>query len=138
VTGTQPGRLAELTTAESIALLGGVSFGRIVFAQRALLAVRPVNHLIDGGAVVIRTHLGAAALSAVGMVVAYEADAIDPDDHTGWCVVVTGMARLVREPEVVARYERLLRPWVSGQMDHVIRIRPEIVTGYRLVDGTAK
>jgi hypothetical protein len=67
-------------------------------------------------------------------VVAYEADTIDPDSHVGWSVVVTGVARLVREPELVARYQRMLRPWVAGEMDYVIRISPEMVSGFRL-DG---
>lgn len=66
--------------------------------------------------------------------VAYEADTIDPDSHLGWSVVVTGVAQLVREPEQVARYQRMLRPWVAGEMDQVIRISPELVTGFRL-DG---
>jgi Pyridoxamine 5'-phosphate oxidase len=68
-----------------------------------------------------------------GAVVCYEADDLDPVRHTGWSVIVTGMARLVREPGAVARYERLLEPWAAGQMDHVIAITPQIITGIRLV-----
>ena len=51
---------------------------------------------------------------------------------------MTGYARLIRDAGDVARYERLLRPWVSGEMDQVIRIHPELVTGYELVDGAAE
>ena len=33
---------------------------------------------------------------------------------------MTGMARLVRDPAVISRYEQLLLPWADGQMDYVI------------------
>jgi hypothetical protein len=125
-------RLVELSREESLSRLSGVSFGRIVFTRHALPAIRPVNHLVDNGTVVIRTHLGAAILTSIGTVVAYEADEIDPVEHTGWSVIVTGVATRVRDAGEMTRYEGLLRPWVDGSLDEIIRIRPEIVTGYRL------
>jgi hypothetical protein len=67
------------------------------------------------------------------MVVAFEADALDPATRTGWSVVVTGLARVVVDADDIARYERLLDPWVDGRMDCVIRIPPDLVTGYQLV-----
>jgi hypothetical protein len=42
---------------------GSVSLGRIVFTARALPAVRPVCHLVDGDHVVIRTDRNAAIIS---------------------------------------------------------------------------
>lgn len=134
-TGTTRRRtLRELGREESLRLLGGVSLGRVVFTHRALPAIRPVNHLLDDGRVIIRSHTGAAIVTAAeqGVVVAYEADSIDPDEHVGWSVVVTGVARLVRDPAAAARYERRLRPWVEQQMDQVIAITPEIITGFTL------
>lgn len=126
--------LRELTREEAFRLLGSVSLGRVVFTDQALPAIRPVNHLVDDGHVIIRSHTGAALVTAAerGVVVAYEADAIDPDEHVGWSVVVTGVARLVRDPAAAARYEQRLRPWVERPMDHVIAISAEIVTGFAL------
>ena len=66
--------------------------------------------------------------------VAYEADHINPNYLLGWSVVVTGIARLVRDPAELARYREALTPWVDREMDQVIRIQPEVVTGFRL-DG---
>jgi hypothetical protein len=129
-------RLRRLEAEEALRLLSGAPFGRVVFSQHAMPAIRPVNHIVDNGAVVIRTHLGAAVLSSVGMVVAYEADAIDPLTRLGWSVIVTGFARRVRQPEDVVRYEQVLRPWVAREMNHVIRIKPETITGYELVADT--
>jgi Pyridoxamine 5'-phosphate oxidase len=57
----------------------------------------------------------------------------DPVRHTGWSVIATGTARLVRDPAAAARYQQLLEPWVDRPMDHVIAITPQIITGIRLV-----
>jgi nitroimidazol reductase NimA-like FMN-containing flavoprotein (pyridoxamine 5'-phosphate oxidase superfamily) len=125
----------ELTAAESWRLLAGASLGRIVFTQHAMPAIRPVNHLVDDKTVIIRSHLGAAITGRAagdGTVVCYEADDIDPVRHTGWSVIVTGMARLVRDPAAVSRYQQLLWPWADGQMDYVIAIEPQLITGLRL------
>jgi hypothetical protein len=124
-------------------LLGSVPLGRIVFTKDALPAVRPVNHLFVDGAIVIRAHDG-AALAAVakdanvpGAVVAFETDLIDPDTHLGWSVVATGYARLVTDPAQLLRFEALLQPWVDAPMTTMVRIEPELVTGFRLVAGPA-
>ncbi|WP_282699708.1 pyridoxamine 5'-phosphate oxidase family protein [Streptomyces sp. CC219B] len=137
-TAPGPRRSIELDSAEALRLLGSVSFGRIVFTQHALPTIRPVNHVLDGGDIVIRTHEGAALTSRTrradgpGVVVAYEADIIDPHTHLGWSVVVTGYAHLVTDAAELARYTRLLHPWVQQTMDYAIRIRPDLVTGVRL------
>jgi hypothetical protein len=129
-------RLTELTRYEAMRLLATVSLGRIVFTERALPAVRPVNHLVDESGVIIRSSAGSAIVTVAGRsegaVVAYEADEIDPRSRLGWSVVVTGVARLVSDQIEVARYEQMLRPWVEGDMDRMIRITPEFVTGFRL------
>lgn len=126
----------ELSAEECLELLGSVAVGRVVFTQRALPAIRPVNHLLDQGDIVIRTHLGGGLSSAVGatrgLVVAYEADEIDPERRRGWSVVVTGTARMVTDSRQRARYEELLHPWVPMAMECVIRIEPQLVNGYRL------
>ncbi|MFJ3289566.1 pyridoxamine 5'-phosphate oxidase family protein [Streptomyces sp. NPDC086669] len=135
---TGPRRRIELDGAEALRLLGSVSLGRIVFTRHALPTVRPVNHVLDGGDIVIRTHEGAALTSRTeragdpGVVVAYEADAIDPRTHLGWSVVVTGYARLLTDPEDLARCLALVRPWVDQAMDQAVRIRPDLVTGILL------
>ncbi|MFI8083199.1 pyridoxamine 5'-phosphate oxidase family protein [Kitasatospora sp. NPDC086009] len=142
-TGAPPRRLVPIDRAEALRLLGSAPFGRIVFTLRALPAVRPVNHLLVDDTVVIRTDdaaaLGAATLGAdaAGVVVAYEADAIDPRTRRGWSVVVTGYARPVTDPVLLARYRALLTPWVDAGTDHIVAIRPELVTGYRLTPAGA-
>ena len=131
-----PATLVELDRGQALALLASVGYGRIVFTLHALPAIRPVNHVVDDGQIIIRTRLTAKVADAVGpprsTVVAYQADLIDPVERTGWSVAVTGIARPVTNPERVARYEQILRPWIDTVLDTVITIQPDIVTGFRL------
>ena len=135
-----PRLLTELTRGQSLRLLASVRLGRIVFTHRALPAIRPVNHVLDGQEHRHPQSSGAAIVAytgpASGVVVAYEADAIDSGAGLSWSVIVTGTARQVTGHDDVARYRQLLQPWVAGDMDEVVRIRPEIVTGYRLGPAT--
>jgi nitroimidazol reductase NimA-like FMN-containing flavoprotein (pyridoxamine 5'-phosphate oxidase superfamily) len=127
-------RLLPLSRQDALELLSSVPLGRIVFTQHALPAIRPVNHMVDSGQVIICTHDGAAILGNAGnsAVVAYEADQLDPDTRTGWSVIVTGTANLVRDPARLATYHQELAPWVGSEMNQVIRISPDLVTGYLL------
>lgn len=132
-----PRVLDQLSPAQALGLLASVPYGRIVFTANALPAVRPVNHIVDGGNIIIRSDLGSKVsrlTGRTGMVVAYEADEIDPLHRLGWSVVVTGFARPVTDPADIARYERSLVPWIDRSMDTVISIRPEIVSGFRLME----
>jgi Pyridoxamine 5'-phosphate oxidase len=128
--------LAELPKDEALRLLASVPFGRVVFTARALPAVRPVNHLVEGNRIIIRTSLGSALstdVNDVGTVVAYEADEIDPVTRQGWSVVVVGRALPVTDGLLSARYRQALQPWAAGHRDEVIAISTDMVTGYRLV-----
>jgi nitroimidazol reductase NimA-like FMN-containing flavoprotein (pyridoxamine 5'-phosphate oxidase superfamily) len=132
-------RLSALSTEECMSRLASVPIGRVVFTHRALPAIRPVNHVVDDGNVIIRTDLGTAvgATAGRGTVIAYEADSIDPETRTGWSVVVTGAAQVVTASRDLARYRNLLHPWVDGEHDRVIRIPADLVTGYELVPEAA-
>ncbi|MFB7262796.1 pyridoxamine 5'-phosphate oxidase family protein, partial [Streptomyces nojiriensis] len=128
---TVPGRrMEELGADEALRLLGTVELGRIVFTRHALPAVRPVNHLLEDGDIIIRVQDGStlaallAARPGTGVVVAYEADAIDQGAHLGWSVVATGYATAVTAPGEVERYAHLLQPWVEGTTSGAVRIRP--------------
>lgn len=131
--GGVPRRLSELTRPESLRLLGGAPFGRIVYTIRALPAIVPVRHLVDNGMVVVRTHVGA---DCAGAVVAFQADEIDSVAESGWSVTVTGVARRVLDADEILRYESALDPFVDMPNVEVIKIYPEIVSGYELVSAT--
>ena len=138
--------LREIGRAEALDLLATVTYGRVVFTLAALPAIRPVNHVVDDGEIVIRTRRLAGLSTALAdhadgaidqpdLVVAYEADHLDPVERTGWSVVVTGIATVITDPDRLRRIAERLHPWVDSAMDTAIAIAPEIVTGMRLVTG---
>ncbi len=134
-------RLEELDRDEAMRLLREVGYGRVVFTLAALPAIRPVNHVLDDGEIVIRTGRLAGLSTALAantdlglpdLVVAYEADLLDPVTRLGWSVVVTGVATEVTDPDRLLRIDSRLHPWVESVKDTTLAIRPEIVTGMRL------
>lgn len=133
--GDVPRQVNVLARDEAMRRLGSVKLGRIVFTERALPAVRLASHVVDDGGIIVRSGEGAVIVNPSdpgGTVVAYEADAIDPRSHLGWTVTVTGVARLVDDPHLLARYQKLVRPRAAGNRDCTIRIDADLVTGFEL------
>lgn len=131
-------RRVALERAESLRLLDSVPFGRVSAVDRGAPMVRPVNHLVVDGCVIVRTRRDsvlaalAADAGAGGVAAAYEADLIDAATHTGWSVIVTGRMCMVQDPLEVGRYRMLLYPWVDQVSDRVLCMRCDVVTGVRL------
>ena len=131
--------MKPMTRQQALDKLASAPFGRVVFTQHAMPALRPVNHVVHEGQVIIRSHPSSAITAQAGhggaTVVLYQADSIDPVTRTGWSVTVTGLARLVEDPAQAARYKGMVLPWTAGDMSNVISIDPEIVTGFELAEG---
>jgi hypothetical protein len=67
-----------------------------------------------------------------GSVVAFEADHLDEAAGTGWAVVVTGMAEVVRERPALARLDGLRRAsWAGDDRPTYVQVEPGLVTGLR-------
>jgi nitroimidazol reductase NimA-like FMN-containing flavoprotein (pyridoxamine 5'-phosphate oxidase superfamily) len=131
---SQRQELEVLDRERCLELLASVRVGRLVFTEDALPAVQPVNYRLWRDDVVIRI-AGGAKLSAAerNIVVAFEADELDPDLRTGWSVTVVGHAQRITDvSELVELSGTFLQPWVDGRRDHFVRIRTEKVTGRRL------
>lgn len=122
---------------ECLRLLAKVPVGRVVYTRQALPAVLPVNFALDtDSSVLLRTSAGSDLVQAVdGVVVAFEADEFDAQSRSGWSVVVTGRAAVVRDPD---EHHRLLRTgprsWMPIHEDVFIRIESAMVTGRELTD----
>ena len=131
---SSPRDLTVLDRSESLTLLAGVPVGQVVFTHRALPDVLPVNFRLDGDSVVIRVAAESAlARVADGTVLAFHADRIDEETHTGWSVNVLGRAAAVTDPEERNRVAELpLVSWAGDAREHFIRISAERVTGRRL------
>lgn len=127
-----------LAETDCMRLLREVPLGRIVYTDRALPAIQPVNFAVSGADIVIRTTVG-SKLAAVtrNAVVAFEADSFDAEARTGWSVVIVGLARVADgRAEREWLREVPLETWAPGARDNFILITPSIVTGRR-VKGAA-
>ncbi|WP_328437237.1 pyridoxamine 5'-phosphate oxidase family protein [Streptomyces sp. NBC_00457] len=128
----------ELERRECLRLLAQAPVGRIVHTRQALPAVLPVNFALDtDDSVLLRTSSASELVRAIeGSVVAFEVDEVDAATHSGWSVVVTGSATVVRDPAEHARLARTGPPsWVPSPDEVFVRIEPELVTGRELVAG---
>lgn len=127
--------LEVLEPSECLALVGTMPIGRVVFTDRALPAIQPVSFALDGGCVIIGTAEGSKLATALrGTIVAFEADDYDARAQSGWSVTVVGRAESVLDSIESARLARLpLRPRTRGHRPWFIRIRPEYITGRRLI-----
>jgi uncharacterized protein len=126
--------LEVLGREEALDLLARSTIGRIGVHVGALPIVLPVNFLLFDDVIVVRTSAGTKLAAATQhAVVAFEVDDFDALAHSGWSVVVTGVARAVTDPEELAHCRSLpLTDWATGHAPHYIVISTEIVTGRRL------
>ena len=127
--------LEVLSRDECLRLLRSATIGRVGTTIGALPTVLPVNFRVVGDRVVFRTTAGTKLdAAATNAVVAFEADAIDPLNHGGWSVVVTGIAREVTDPAELEELRAANIPfWAPTSDGHVVSIRTEMITGRRLV-----
>lgn len=129
--------LTMLDRAECLRLLAGATLGRIGLTTGALPAVLPVNFWFDGERILIRTGTGTKLSAAThDAVVAFEVDDMDPVWHTGWSVMVTGIAHHVVEPEEVKRIAAMpVARWAPRGGGHIVSITPELISGRRIEPG---
>jgi uncharacterized protein len=131
--------LEVMTFDECLHALAAKRVGRIALTHRALPVVFPVNYVLDGHSILLRTAPGTALAAARDeVVVAFEIDDVDDESRSGWSVLVTGFMRELTEPEDVVRADELgLVTWTGGSREHYVRITPARVTGRRIVPRPA-
>ena len=129
--------LEVLDRDECLRLLATVKVGRVGLTSGALPTVLPVNFVLDGQRILIRTGPGSKLEAATrNAVVAFEADTFDAMYHAGWSVVVTGMATEVTDPGELDRLSSLpITRWAPTGNGRLVAISTDIVSGRRLVPG---
>lgn len=132
---SSPDHLEEISEAECLALLAGRSVGRLVVVHEDGPQAFPVNYVLDGHTVAVRTDPGTTLDWATLGRVAFEVDDIDEERHQGWSVLVQGVGRDVTDG-VDAWSERLraheLHPWAGGERRHWVAIASPRITGRRI------
>jgi nitroimidazol reductase NimA-like FMN-containing flavoprotein (pyridoxamine 5'-phosphate oxidase superfamily) len=122
-------------------LLSRVPVGRVAFARAGETPlIHPVNHAVVDRHIVIRTgeRTQLAYAARAFRRVSYQVDRLDEDQRSGWTVLVTGAARVATPAETAGLHvDELLDPWAAGDRPTVVVIRPERVTGRRIVPPVA-
>ncbi len=123
--------LSVLSVDECRRRIGREGVGRVAVTVNALPAIFPVNYATLDGDIVFRTGPGTKLDAAIaGAVVAFEIDDIDYVEHTGWSVLVVGIARTITDPAERARAGALpLAVWAGGDRDRFVRLQTEVVSG---------
>lgn len=127
--------VVPLDEAECHALLSDGHIGRLGYTRDALPAIQPVTYRCHDGEVVIPSLPCSDYLSATrGAIVAFQVDAYDDSERTGWSINVIGPARRVEDPAQVLVCDRLDWPHpttVPGLSYVAVRIG--LVRGWRTV-----
>lgn len=127
--------LEVLPLAQCLTLLRSRPLGRLAYLDAGSPMIVPVNHLVDGSTVVLRTVAGRKLDAAiVGKPVAFQLDDHDPARGTGWSVVVRGRAEILEDEDRIARYESQLDSWAIAEGSEAawVRIAADEVSGRRL------
>ncbi len=103
--------------------------GRVAINGAHSPYVIPVNFTVIEGGIVIRLGTGWAAFHLDGAAVTFETDQAEAAQHSGWSVVVEGVARTVPYDEVGRLGVNLPNPMVAVPGVRVFEIIPFKVTG---------
>jgi len=129
--------LEVLGARECLQLLKSANLGRIAITSKALPVILPINYRVDADQILFRTTAGTKLDAATqNAVVAFEVDHVDSVYHSGWSVMVTGIARDATDE--VPRDERSATPrWAPGADDRLVAISIDQISGRRLGPGGA-
>jgi nitroimidazol reductase NimA-like FMN-containing flavoprotein (pyridoxamine 5'-phosphate oxidase superfamily) len=126
--------LEILSPSECLRLLEETHVGRVVLANGALPVVFPVNYVLVGDDITFFTGEGMKLRAAASATpVTFQVDHIDLERETGWSVLATGQAQEAAGSELARATALGLRPWAAGMRTHLIRIRPDVLTGRRIL-----
>ncbi len=126
--------LVELDREECLELLRRSTIGRVVLSVDCIPVAVPVNlSLVDGDAV-FATDVGSKLDAAIrGQVVSVEADDVDGTYHTGWSVLLTGVAQVITDPETIKRTRCSLRAWAPGNHPFLVKVPSTLISGRRIM-----
>jgi nitroimidazol reductase NimA-like FMN-containing flavoprotein (pyridoxamine 5'-phosphate oxidase superfamily) len=96
--------------------------------------LRPVNYVVEGSAVIIRTGEGQILdAGRHGLSASMQVFDIDAVEHTGWSVQIGGK---LSELETCSRTLSLpLRPWASGRKNRFVKLSFREISGRRIQPG---
>ena len=116
-----------MTAAECRRLLRSCDIGRVAVSAGALPLVLPVQYELQDGEIVLRTPGHHEVSETIdGQVIGFQADQLDLAHGVGWCVSVTGTARVVHD----LRMATAGRGWFSDGV--VLAMGTDVIVGHRV------
>jgi len=133
------GNFAELSETECKELLRQHAVGRVGFMAGEGPQILPVTYQYRAGSVIFRTSpYGPLAGLVRRTSVAFEIDAIDEQNKSGWSVLVLGFAEAMTDDHMLtSAWETGPVPWADGARNLFIEIKPRKISG-RSVSGAAR
>ncbi|MDX3763080.1 pyridoxamine 5'-phosphate oxidase family protein [Streptomyces mirabilis] len=128
MTGIAP-PMGRLDRQRCMELLERGGYGRVVFTERALPAIVPVNYLMNDGVVIGGGSAAHLPQALDGDVVAFEADGTDAASDAAWHVCVTGYAHVVTDAAQREHLARSTAAWVPAPEEVLVRITTSEVSG---------
>lgn len=125
-----------LDRATCLELLRSTRLGRVGLSVDALPVIVPVGFEVVGERIVLGAHADPREVAAIdGVVVAFEADAWDPERGEGWSVLVQGPARrLVDRADLGPLPDGGPPAWLTEDTEVVV-VMTDVIHGVRLVAG---
>lgn len=126
-------RIEELSPSTCWSLLRDIPIGRIALPGDGDIELFPVNFLVDGGSIVLRTATGTKlSLIAGNSRATFEGDDIDVVAQTAWSVVLKGTVDVVHGHDaIIDTFDVDVQTWQSGPKPTFVRLVPDSVTGRR-------
>jgi nitroimidazol reductase NimA-like FMN-containing flavoprotein (pyridoxamine 5'-phosphate oxidase superfamily) len=127
--------MVEMSVDECYARLKEMTVGRVAFDSGDGLTILPVNYILDGRSVVVRTAPYTQLAAHKSGPIAFEVDDLDPEFKRGWSVLFVGHAWPMEDVDELMelRAGRELEPWAPGPRNLFIKITPGRVTGRRIL-----
>lgn len=131
--------LVPVSAEQAWRLLRAMHFGRLAFDGPDGPVIVPVNYVVDGDEVLVRTDVGAKLGAAQERAAAaFEIDHVDPIDGSGWSVVARGHLEVRSVPgQDRAGLTHVPPPLPDGARRHVVALRVAHVEGRRLTRSLA-
>lgn len=133
--------LDVLDLEECLRRVGATPIGRVAFQDSGEVVVLPVNHVVDDTTIAFRARWDSTLAAAVNTrSIAFQVDHYDARTHTGWSVLVRGIASTLYDEAACQRFEELLGvPWLGPPEDSFWTcIRPEEISGRELGSGRSE
>ena len=130
--------IVELTYDECETLLRAGVFGRFVLTRPTGPEIVPVNYVVVGNTVLVRTTPGSLLdRYAEGTAVVFEVDQANYEQWHGWSVVARGPAARVTREHLTHDERCVPGPprWVTRNQESWIRLRWITLTGRRIGQG---